>query len=129
VLHQFAVNASHNPALAFLYGPVYGHSVGGLTAWKPGVLVAVTAALMSIFVVIRHTRADEEAGRLELVGSTATGRQAPLAAALLVALAANVVLGLLVTVTLIAIGLPAAGSLAYALASRDPVSCSRGWPP
>src|SRR4029077_3815246 len=29
VLDQFAVNASHNPALAFLYGPVYGHSVGG----------------------------------------------------------------------------------------------------
>ena len=116
VLDQFAVNASHNPALAFLYGPVYGHSVGGLTAWKPGVLVAVTAALMSTFVVIRHTRADEEAGRLELVGSTATGRQAPLAAALVVAVAANVLLGLLVTVALIAIGLPAAGSLAYALA-------------
>jgi ABC-2 type transport system permease protein len=116
VLDRFAVNASHNPALAFLYGPVYGRSVGGLTAWKPGVLVALAAALMSIFFVIRHTRADEEAGRLELIGSTATGRQAPLAAALLVALAANVVLGLLVTAALIAIGLPAAGSLAYALA-------------
>jgi ABC-2 type transport system permease protein len=116
VLDQFAINASHNPALAFLYGPVYGHSVGGLTAWKPGVLVALLAGLMSIFFVIRHTRADEEAGRLELVGSTATGRQAPLVAALLVALAANVVLGLLVTLALIAVGLPAAGSLAYALA-------------
>ena len=117
VLDQFAINASHNPALAFLYGPVYGRSVGGLTAWKPGVLVALAAALMSIFFVVRHTRADEEAGRLELIGSTATGRQAPLATALLVALAANVVLGLLVTVALIAIGLPAAGSLAYALAN------------
>jgi ABC-2 type transport system permease protein len=116
VLDQFAINASHNPALAFLYGPVYGRSVGGLTAWKPGVLTALLAALMSIFLVIRHTRADEEAGRLELVGSTATGRQAPLAAAVLIALAANVVLGLLVTVGLIALGLPGAGSLAYALA-------------
>ena len=41
---------------------------------------------MSIFIVIRHTRADEEAGRLELVGATAVGRQAALAPALLIAL-------------------------------------------
>jgi ABC-2 type transport system permease protein len=113
---HFAVSVAHNPALLFIYGPVYGHSPGGITAWKPGVLTAVLAALMSIFLVIRHTRADEEAGRLELIGSTATGRQAPLAAALVVALAANLVVAVLLTVALIAVGFPAAGSLAYALA-------------
>ena len=47
---------------------------------------------MSIFLVVRHTRADEEAGRVELVGSAAVGRLAPLTAALLVAVAANVAL-------------------------------------
>ena len=35
---------------------------------------AIAAALMSIFLVVRHTRADEEAGRGELVGSAAVGR-------------------------------------------------------
>jgi ABC-2 type transport system permease protein len=114
---RLAVSATHNPALAFMYGPVYGRSVGGLTAWKPGVLVAVVAGLMSIFLVVRHTRADEDAGRLELIGSTAIGRQAPLASGLLVAVIANAVLGLLLTVCMIAIGQPAAGSLALALAT------------
>ena len=113
---HFAVSVAHNPALLFIYGPVYGHSPAGITAWKPGVLTAVLAALMSIFLVIRHTRADEEAGRLELIGSTAVGRQAPLGAALLVALAASLVLAVLLTVALVAVGFPAAGSLAYALA-------------
>ncbi|HEY3953224.1 MAG TPA: ABC transporter permease [Streptosporangiaceae bacterium] len=113
---QFAATVPHNPALLFMYGPVYGHSLGGITAWKPGVLTAVLAALMSVFLVIRHTRADEEAGRLELIGSTAVGRQAPLAASLLVALAASLVLAVLLTAALAAVGFPAAGSLGYALA-------------
>ena len=115
-LDTFAVNAGHNPSLMFLYGPVFGRSVGGVTAWKPGVSVAVAAALMSVFLVIRHTRADEEAGRLELVGSTVMGRQAALAAGLLVAVVANVLAALLITVGLVALGLPFAGSLAFALA-------------
>ena len=40
---------------------------------------------MSIFLVVRHTRGDEEAGRLELIGSARVGRQAPLASAIAVA--------------------------------------------
>ena len=81
-----------NPALLFLYGRLNGTSVGALTAWRYGVWGALFAALMSVFIVIRHTRADEEAGRLELIGSAAVGRQAPLASALAVATLANVVL-------------------------------------
>src|ERR1700738_2180646 len=81
-----------NPALLFLYGRLNGNSVGALTAWRYGVWGALFAALMSVFLVIRHTRAEEEAGRLELVGSARVGRQAPLAAALAVAALANVVL-------------------------------------
>ena len=60
-----------NPALLFLYGRLNGDSVGALTAWRYGVWGALFAALMSVFIVIRHTRADEEAGRLELIGSAA----------------------------------------------------------
>ena len=68
-----------------------------------GSTAAVLAALMSIFLVIRHTRADEEAGRLELIGSTAVGRHAALAVGLILAAVANVVLALLITVALIAV--------------------------
>jgi len=71
---------------------------------------------MSIFIVIRHTRADEEAGRLELVGSTAVGRHAALAVGLMLAAGANCVLALLIAAGLIAVGLPAGGSAALGLA-------------
>ena len=116
-----AVSGGRNPALVFLYGRLSGDSLGAVSAWRYGVWAAIFGALMSIFLVIRHTRADEETGRLELVGSAAVGRLAGLTAALLTAVAANVALALLLTVALIVVGLPAAGSAAFALAIA---SCS-----
>jgi len=109
--------AGTNPALVFLYSKLYGDSIGALTAWRYGVWAAIFAALMSIFVVIRNTRADEEAGRLELVGSAAVGRHAPLTAALAVAVAGNALLAMLVTAGLVLAGQPAGGSAALALAA------------
>jgi ABC-2 type transport system permease protein len=114
---QFAATAGANPAFEFLYGKLYSTSVGGLTAWRYGVYVALGAGLMSTFVVVRHTRADEEAGRTELAGSTAVSRPAPLSAALLVAVAANLLLVVLFAIVLPLLGLPAKGSLALALAT------------
>jgi ABC-2 type transport system permease protein len=105
----------NNPALLFLYGRLSGTSVGALTAWRYGVWAALFAVLMSVFTVVRHTRANEEAGRLELIGSARVGRQAPLAAALAVTAVANVLLAVLLAVILPFIGPPAAGSLALAL--------------
>jgi ABC-2 type transport system permease protein len=105
-----------NPALLFLYGRLNGTSVGALTAWRYGVWGALFAALMSVFLVIRHTRGDEEAGRLELIGSARVGRQAPLAAALAVTAAANAALTVALCVVLPILGLPTAGSAALALA-------------
>ena len=113
---QFAFSAGHNPALLSLYGPLFGNSIGSLTAWRYGGFAALGAGLMSIFIVIRHTRADEETGRLELVGSAAVGRNAALAAALVIAVGANLGLAVLITVALTLLGLPIAGSLALALA-------------
>ena len=113
---DLVASGGQNPALVFLYGRLWGDSLGAVSAWRYGVWAAIFAALMSIFLVIRHTRADEEAGRLELVGSAAVGRLAALTAGLLVALAANVVLAVLLVVVLVVLGLPVAGSVAFALA-------------
>ena len=71
---------------------------------------------MSVFIVIRHSRADEEAGRLELIGSARVGRQAPLVSAIGVAALANVVIAAVLCVVLPLLGLPAAGSVALSLA-------------
>ena len=87
---EFALSAGHNPALLSLYGPLYGNSIGSLTAWRYGGFAALGAGLMSIFIVIRHTRADEETGRLELIGSAVVGRNASLTAALLIAVGAKI---------------------------------------
>jgi ABC-2 type transport system permease protein len=110
-----ASTAGGNASLRFLYGRLDGTSVGALAAWRFGVWAACAAAVLTIFIVVRHTRADEEAGRLELVGSAAVGRQAPLTAALLTAVTANVVIALLAGLWLPVLKLPWAGSAALAL--------------
>jgi ABC-2 type transport system permease protein len=111
-----ASGISHNAATLALGGPLYGDSIGALTVYKVGAGSAVAAGLMSIFLVIRHTRADEETGRLELVGSTAVGRNASLAAGVVVAAVANCVLALLIFAGMAALRLPAGGSAAIGLA-------------
>ncbi|HUB21241.1 MAG TPA: ABC transporter permease [Streptosporangiaceae bacterium] len=108
--------AGRNPALRFLYGRLEGTSVGALATWRFAVWAGCCAAVLTIFIVVRHTRADEEAGRLELVGSAAVGRPAPLTAALVAAVTANVVIILLAFGWLAALKLPPAGSAALALA-------------
>jgi ABC-2 type transport system permease protein len=113
---QFAVTGGGNPALRFLYGRLYGSSAGALTTWRYGIWAAGAASLMTIFIVIRHTRADEEAGRPELIGSAVVGRQAALTAGLLTAATANFALIVLLCLALPLAGLPAAGSAALALA-------------
>jgi ABC-2 type transport system permease protein len=110
-----AATGGGNPALRFLYGRVDGSSLGSLTTWRYGVWAGIFAALVAIFVVIRHTRADEEAGRLELVGSAAVGRQAALVAALVTAAEGVLAVSVLLCIALPLVGLPAAGSALLAL--------------
>ena len=110
-----AATGGSNPALRFLYGRLSGSSLGSLTTWRYGIWAGIFAALVAIFVVIRHTRSDEEAGRLELVGSTSVGRQAALVAGLVTAAAPIVTVSVLLCIALPLVGLPAVGSAALAL--------------
>jgi ABC-2 type transport system permease protein len=102
-----------NGSLRAMYGPVFDNSVGGVVAWRFGGIGAVLAAVMSLMIVVRHTREEEESGRQELLSSGMVGRRAPLTAALLAALVANALLALLVTAGLSGEG--AAGALALGL--------------
>ena len=112
---SLASTVHHDAALLFIYGQLHGDSFGAVLTWRYLAYAALAAGLMSIFLVIRHTRADEEAGRLELIGSTVVGRPAALTAALLLPLVANVVALGLTTVILRLYGLPTAGALAFGL--------------
>ncbi|WP_155342206.1 ABC transporter permease [Acrocarpospora corrugata] len=104
-----------NPALQALTGPIFDPtSVGGLTAWRAITFATVLAALMSIMLVTRHTRAEEESGRAELIGAAPVGRYALPAAAVLVTGLANLLAALLLIAGFAGQGLPAAGSIAFA---------------
>ncbi|MEU9467710.1 ABC transporter permease [Streptomyces avermitilis] len=85
-----------NSSLRATYGPVFDDSLGGLTAWRIGGYAGLIAGIMSLLVVVRHTRDEEESGRQELISSAMVGRRAPLTAALLTAFVANGVLALLI---------------------------------
>ncbi len=110
---EFVVTSNHNAALLSIYGPFYGNSLGSFTAWRDTTICALLAGIMSTFFVVRHSRADEESGRLELVGSAVVGRHAALVASMLVAGIANVVVFIVMAAVPIALGLPAAGSVAF----------------
>ena len=103
-----------NPALNALYGHAFGANLGALTAWRLGGTVMLVG-LATLLTVIRHTRAEEAAGRRELLGATVVGRQASLFAALVVAFGASLALGALAAVGLVIYGLPVAGSAAFGL--------------
>jgi ABC-2 type transport system permease protein len=109
-----AASVHRDPALSFLYGQLHGSSLGAIVAWRYLSYAALGAALMTTFLVVRHSRADEEGGRLELLGSTAVGRRAPLAVAMLVATAASLILFVLSSAFLAAGGLSLTGSVAFA---------------
>ncbi|MER7199894.1 ABC transporter permease [Streptomyces sp. CB01635] len=110
-----------NSSMRALYGPVFADSIGGLTAWRIGVYGGLFAAIMSLLIVVRHTRDEEESGRQELVSSAMVGRRAPLTAALLAALVANAATALLVAGGLASQGGGGAMALGLAIAATGMV--------
>jgi ABC-2 type transport system permease protein len=115
---QAAASNNGTIAVVAIYGRVYDATSLGNTQGMLKILVlgSLLIALLSIFIVVRHTRAEEETGRLELLGATVVGRYAALTAGLLVAFGVSVMIGLLAALIFIAVGLPAAGSIVAGLA-------------
>lgn len=111
----FTQQSNSNPATLGMLGPIFAPTLGGLVAWRVGVMGMIFAGIPSLLLVIRHTRAEEESGRRELLSSTTAGRNAPLTAALAAVFGANLVLSAAVTTALLGLGLPVAGSLALGL--------------
>jgi ABC-2 type transport system permease protein len=85
-------------AVGAVFGPGYGRD--DITAERYvvgvyGLFFFVLAALMSMLLVSRHTRVEEQHGRAELVRSNVVGRHAALTAVLVVAAGANATLALM----------------------------------
>lgn len=115
-LDQTAAATQHNAAAIAFNGPAQGlHTVGGQVAFQFGAGGMVLVALMSLFMVGRLTRGEEEGGRLELVRSLPVGIHANALAAALTVAAMNVVVGVLTAAVLIAQGLPTVGSVVFGM--------------
>jgi len=112
---NFAATIMASPAQRALYGNVYGDGLGATGIWKAG-MFHVLIAVAVILTVVRHTRAEEESGRTELVDSTAIGRYASLTAALVLAGGGSIATGIIGTAGLLPVDVPAAGSVAFGLA-------------
>ena len=110
-----AANAS--TGVVAIYGHIYNTaSVGGVAANKVAMLDFLTLAFLVIAIVRRHTRAEEESGRFELLGATPVGRLAPLGAAMILAAVTSIVSGVVTIPAVIAGGWPVGGSMMFGLA-------------
>lgn len=110
-LAAYRASAGSNPAIIALSGPPVGlDTAAGQVAFELSFRLILVAALMAMFTVVRHTRADEEVGRTELLRAAQIGRHAPLLAAVGLASGACVVLALAIGAAASATGLPVGGS-------------------
>ena len=115
-LAHFAHTINTSPAQLAMYGPVYNTTSGAAAGlWKAGMFFTIIG-IATILTVIRHTRAEEETGREELLASTRVGRLANLTAALLVSGIGALATGLLAVVSIAGAGVDAHGALAFGLA-------------
>ncbi|MDQ0731206.1 ABC transporter permease [Arthrobacter sp. B1I2] len=99
------------PAILMLRGLPRGADQGAFTFFLIYAFLALLAGLMSTFLAVRHTRADEESGGAELVAATPAGRLLPTIATLLHGVTANILVALAVFAGFAAQGLDPQGSL------------------
>jgi ABC-2 type transport system permease protein len=106
-----------NPALLAIRGLPDGASSGAVITFQIFTFLAVLGALMSTFLVVRHSRGDEERGRTELIGATPVTRSAALTATILLGTLANLCVAIVVAAGFAGVGLPLSGSVLVGLAT------------
>lgn len=111
-----------NPAMVAMMGPVYGMeqlTQASVMAQECLIWFLIAAGLMNIFLVNRHTRADEEVGRLEMFRAMPVGRLTGSVAVMKFAFMLNFLISVLTATFLTALnlsGMTAGGAFAYGFA-------------
>ena len=113
-IDAYARTAATSPALVAMSGPPLGlDTLPGIVLNKIEMVTVLGVSLMALLTVVRHTRAEEEEGRTELLRAGVLGRHAGGAAALLLASTASVALGVVVTLGLVGATVPAGSAVLY----------------
>lgn len=105
-----------SPAGALFGGPGFGFdqlTVERFLAGQYGLYIIIGAGLMGLLTVVRHTRAEERAGRAELLRANVVGKRAPLTAALVLAALMCALVAVLVAAVMLGRGYDAAGSVLF----------------
>ncbi|PRO66370.1 ABC transporter permease [Alkalicoccus urumqiensis] len=108
-----------NPAMTALVGPGYGldnYHYGAMMGHQMLAMSALVMAVMSILLIIRYTRTEEETGRMEIVRSLPAGALAPAASGTVVVFVLNLLIGAGTAVSLGVMGLEGqtwTGSIVY----------------
>lgn len=116
-IDDYAALFGDNPALVAFAGPGYGFddpNLGVILVNETQLWGMIGMAVMALFLTIRHTRAEEDVERAEVIRSSVVGRHAPTAAAALVVGAAVTVLATALLVAFVAQGYAVVGSVALA---------------
>ena len=117
----FARTFGANKVVELFYGAPHDLlTVGGYSAWRTGGIGSVIAGLWGMFAAVRALRAEEDAGRQELVLAGAIGRRGAFAAALLGIAVGAFTLWLALFAGFVVARLPVGGSAFLALATISP---------
>jgi ABC-2 type transport system permease protein len=101
-----------NPAFQVLLGPYENTgSVASTVSWRIGIFMVSVFGVLAAMTVVRHTRKEEQLGRLELVRAGRVGSLAPLTVGLIVGVIFSVVSGALVSAVMWSEG-PSDGAVA-----------------
>ncbi len=113
-IDAYAGSMATSPSVVFLAGPpVALDTLAGIVLNKVSFLGLVGVCLMAVLQVVRHTRAEEEEGRSELVRAGGVGRDAAPAATLLMTGTAAVLVGLGQALATAAAQVPLGDALLY----------------
>ena len=113
----YASTMGTSPAAIAMAGPpVALDTVGGIVVNETAITALIGVALMAIFTIVRHTRAEEEEGRTEVLRSTVLGRHAPMTAALVVVSAASLLVGAGVAASASTLDVPTGGTVLFGAA-------------
>ena len=115
-LDSAAAASKDNVAAIIFNGPPQGlDTVGGEVAFQTGTFGLILMGLMSLFVLGRLTRGEEQSGRAELLRALPIGQRSLQGASMITVVGMNVLAGGLVALALTALGLPATGSLVFGI--------------
>jgi ABC-2 type transport system permease protein len=123
----FARSFGANKAVELFYGSPHDLlSVGGYVAWRVGGTGAILAGVFGVLAAVRALRAEEDAGRQELVRAGSVSRRSAYLGALAAIGAGAVVLFLALFLGLAGVRLAPGGSAFLALATISPVAVFAG---